>query len=113
MFSDESLIKQFYSFSSHVRRPIGQRYNRRYTLPRVKHSPLVMVWGSMSYAGAGPLHFVPQGSTINADVYLKILQNHLFTSMADHSCTRFQHDGAPAHNSRVVKTGCTTMVCQC
>ena len=36
MFSDETLVKQFYAFSSHVRRPVGESYNQRYTTQRVK-----------------------------------------------------------------------------
>ena len=37
--SDESIIKEFYAFSSNVRRPKEERYNQRYTTPRVKSSP--------------------------------------------------------------------------
>lgn len=103
MFSDESIIKQFYSFSTHVRRPSGTRYNPRYTVGRVKNSPSTMIWGSISYAGAGPLYFVPRKTTINAAHYLTILQQHLLPSLAAHSCTTFQQDGAPAHTAVLVR----------
>ena len=72
MFSDETIIKQFYPFSSSVRRPPGKRYDARYTIPRVKQSPSLMVWGTISAAGRGSLWFMPVGTTINSKVYLQI-----------------------------------------
>jgi hypothetical protein len=71
MFSDETLVKQFYSFSAHVRRPVGQRYNARFTIPRVKFSPSTMVWGCMSAHGCGPLWFMPENTTIKAATSLQ------------------------------------------
>lgn len=103
MFSDETMIKQFYSFSSHVRRPVGQRYNSRYTIPRVKNSPQTMLWGCISGAGTAGLHFFPPHSTVNAAVYLQLLQEQLPMHMAAHHCSTFQHDGAPAHSAKLVK----------
>lgn len=103
MFSDETLIKQFYSFSSNVRRPVGQRYNARYTVPRVKQSPSVMVWGSIAAAGRGALWFMPQGTTINARVYRDILEENLENFMAMRRCRIFQHDGAPCHTAKLVR----------
>ena len=55
MFSDESTVKQFYNYTPHVRRPVGERYNSRYTVPCVKHSPSVMIWGCLSAKGRGGL----------------------------------------------------------
>lgn len=102
MFSDESLIKQFYSFSTHIRRPVGQRYNLKYTVPRVKNSPSQMIWGSISAAGRGALWFMPPDTTINAKVYLSILKDKLPNFMAIHKCSKFQHDGAPCHSAKTV-----------
>ena len=103
MFSDETMVKQFYAFSSHVRRPVGERYNQRYTTPRVKTSPSIMIWGSISAHGRGALWFLPAGTTINAATYLDILKEKLPRVMACHHCTYFQHDGAPAHTAGSVK----------
>ena len=73
MFTDETMIKQFYAYSSHVRRPLGKRYDQRYTTPRVKNSPSVMIWGSISSQGAGDLWFMPTNTTINAAAQLPLL----------------------------------------
>ena len=100
LFSDESLIKQFYSFSTHVRRPPWERYNPRYTLPRVKNSPQVMVWGSLSGTGRGSLYIFPQNTTVTANVYLGILEEKLPFTMERHCCNYFQHDGAPAYKAK-------------
>lgn len=104
MFSDESLIKQFYSFSNHVRRPVRQRFNARYTVPRVKNSPSTMIWGAITAAGRGPLWFMPANSTITAAVYLDMLKKKLPYWLRHHNSTIFQHDGAPAHNAKSVKS---------
>ena len=103
MFSDETIIKQFYSFSTNVRRPVGQRYNPRYTVPRVKHSPSVMIWGSISATGRGALWFMPQGATVNARVYLSILEEKVERFMVMRHCRIFQHDGAPCHTAKIVR----------
>lgn len=103
MFTDESIIKQFYPFRSHVRRPVGERYNSRYTVARVKHSPQVMIWGAITGLGSCGLWFLPQGETINATVYLSILQEKVPIFKELHNCTHFQQDGAPCHTARMVK----------
>ena len=103
MFSDETLVKQFYAFSSHVRRPVGERYNQRYTTPRVKNSPSVMIWGSISAHGRGALWFMQPGTSINAATYLDLLKEKLQSIMECHNCTVFQHDGAPAHSAHSVR----------
>jgi transposase len=102
-FSDETSIKQFYACNSRVRRPVGERYNNRYITPRVKMSPSVMIWGSISGQGRGGLWFMPQNTMINAAVYLQILKEMLPHFMLVHSCTHFQQDGAPCHTARVAK----------
>lgn len=103
MFSDETIVKQFYAFSSHVRRPKGERHNQRYVLPRVKHSPSVMVWGAITGQGRAGLWFVPESSTLNSEAYLAILNEKVPNFMTIHNCSHFQHDGAPCHSSRKVK----------
>ena len=103
VFSDESTIRQFSNASKTVRRPPGERYNPRYTTPAVKHPNSVMIWGSISARGRGGLWIMPPGTTINADVYLSILQEKLPIFMDIHNCSIFQHDGAPCHSARKVK----------
>lgn len=104
LFSDESIIKQFYAFCSHVRRPKGARLNSRYTIPRVKMSPSTMVWGTISSSGRGSLWFMPPNSTITAAVYLDLLKEKLQDALRRWNCTYFQQDGAPAHTARSVRS---------
>ena len=86
MFSDETLIKQFSSNRRVVRPPKGQRYNFRYTAPIVKHSPSIMIWGAISSKCRGPLWFAPPKSTINARLYLSILQEKFPESLVRSQC---------------------------
>lgn len=103
MFSDECTIRQFSLQRPYVRRPPGQRFNNRYTCSTVKHSPSLMVWGSIAAAGRGGLWFAPPNSTITATTYLSIIQEKLPTFMPLRRCTVFQHDGAPVHTARLIK----------
>ena len=45
LFSDESTIQQFAQRKRTIRRPVGERFNDRYTQAIVKHTPSVMIWG--------------------------------------------------------------------
>lgn len=108
MFSDESTVCQFYNYNTRVRRPVGQRYNIKYTTASVKHPKTVMFWGSMSAKGRGALWLMPAGTTINSKVYLTILQDKLPVWMRLHDCTVFQQDGAPCHTARIVKQWLTS-----
>jgi transposase len=55
LFSDETMVRQFTTYTPHVRRPPGTRFEARYTVPVVKHSPSVMIWGCLSVTGPGAL----------------------------------------------------------
>ena len=103
LFSDETLIKQFYSNAPYVRRPPKQPYNPRYTISTVRSCPSVMIWGTISVHGGGEICFIPSGTTINAQVYLNILRDKLKRSMTVTGCTTFMQDGAPCHNAKIVK----------
>lgn len=103
MFSDESQIRQFHSYAPTIRRPPGQRCNKRFTLPSVKHSPSVMVWGVISARGPIELWPVPPKTTVNAAIYQQILEDRLCEGMKDKNCTTFQHDGAPCHKAKRVR----------
>ena len=103
MFSDETQVPQFYAFCRHVRRPPKQRQNPRYIVPTVKNAPKVMVWGAIAAAGRSGLWFMPDGTTINGMVYLEVLKEKVPLFMDIKGCTHFQHDGAPCHQTKVVK----------
>src|SRR6218665_39361 len=103
MLSDERTISQFYAFARHVRRPPKQRFCSRYIVPTVKNAAKLMVWGAISAKGIGGLWFMPEGTTINAAVYLGILKEKLPRFLTIHDCDTFQHDGAPCHQAKVVK----------
>lgn len=102
LFSDETLIQQFSVAHRRVRRPLGCRYERRYCVPTVKHSPSVMIWGSMSSSGRGNLWFLPPNQTMNARRYLQVLQDRLRPMMNIRATEIFMHDGAPCHRARSV-----------
>lgn len=104
LFTDEASIKQFEVNHGRVRRPANQRYRQRFTVPCVKHSQSLMVWGSISATGPQELWIQPQNTTINAQGYLQILQNSLQASLEAGGCHYLLQDGAPCHSARLVKT---------
>ena len=105
LFSDESTIRQFaHVGSSMIRRPWNTRFNPRYVIPTVKHSPSVMVWGSFGCSGRGNLWFLPPNTTMRAANYLEVLKERLRPMMARRQTTIFMHDGAPCHQARIVKS---------
>lgn len=103
LFSDETIICQFGAPATMVRRPSGERFNPRYTVRTVKHSPKIMIWGCFSHAGRGSLYFVDVGKTVNALEYKKILMSKVPIAMRIHNCRVFQHDSAPAHTAVSVR----------
>ena len=103
LFSDESTFQQFTSRKQHVRRPVGERYNEKFTIPTMKHPPSIMVWGAFSQNGTAGLYFLPQKTTMNGQKYLDLLKEKLNIHMTIHQCSIFMHDGAPCHRSKMVK----------
>lgn len=102
LFSDESTFQQFGSRNQHIRRPVGKRFDEKYTIPTMKHPPSVMVWGAFSHNGTAGLYFLPQKTTMNGARYLKLLQEKLMLHMEIHQCSIFMQDGAPCHRARQV-----------
>lgn len=103
LFSDESTFHQFRDHRKCVRVPIGQSpLNPKYTTKTIKHSPSVMVWGCFSYNGRGSLYFLPKGKTMNAKLYLEMLQAKLPAFMNILQCSTFMQDSAPCHTAKVV-----------
>ena len=104
MFSDESTFLQFSNTTEFVcRPPTSSPCDPKYTVPMVKHSPSVMVWGAFSAAGRGGLFFLPKGDKMNAVRYKQVLEDHLVNFMAIRGCTMFQHDSAPCHTAGLIK----------
>lgn len=63
-----------------------------------------MVWGAISYYGTSDLQFV--STTMNASCYTRVLETafpHFKSLFGDLQWT-FQHDNAPIHNARAVKS---------
>lgn len=77
LFSDESTFRQYGSDKVVVRRPEGKRFEFRYTVPTVKHSVSVMVWGCFAAEGVGELYFLPERITMNAANYEMVLESCL------------------------------------
>jgi transposase len=104
MYSDESTFRLVNSRGAKVRRPSTvSRYKHRYTIPTVKHSASVMVWGCFSGSkGRGGLYFLPQNTTMNGQRYKNVLENHLLPFMRIHGSSWFLQDGAPCHKSKLV-----------
>ena len=108
MYSDESMVCQFANFTGQVRRPVGKRYDPKYTIATVKNPPKVMVWGGISVMGRCGLWFLPPKTTMNGKIYLEMLKDKLPPFMELRGTTIFQQDGAPCHTSKMVKAWLTS-----
>lgn len=63
-----------------------------------------MVWGCFSAKGVGKLHFIE--GTVNAEKYVKILEEHLLTSvpmLTTFDEFVFQQDGASCHTAKFTR----------
>ena len=103
IFSDESCIQQFGSRKHSVWRPVGKRFDEKYTQQTMKHSPKIMIWGAMSVKGTAGLFFLTPETTMNGAKYLELLKNKLQLHMNVHECTIFMQDGAPCHKAKIVR----------
>lgn len=102
LFSDESQFQQFGTRKTFVRRPVGKRFDARYTIATMKHPPSVMIWGGMSAHGRAGLFFLPKRTTMNGVSYLEMLKDKLPIHMVIHNCNIFMQDGAPCHRAKIV-----------
>lgn len=106
IFSDESKFNLHGSDGpQYVRRRSGEEYHPTCITSTVKHPQGQMIWGCISSHGVGRLHFVT--GTVNAEVYINILQTKLLPTIRDqyrdvHGCI-FQDDSAPCHRAKKVK----------
>lgn len=105
IFSDESKFNLFGSDGiQYVRRKSGERLSDQCLKKTVKHPAGQMIWGCFSYHGIGEMAFIK--GTVNAEVYKKILKDHLFPSIEMHFLSAesviFQDDSAPCHRAKTV-----------
>ncbi len=96
VISDESMFQMF----RHKARLWGKK---RLNIKTPSHSPKVMVWGGISSRGATPLIFIQGG--VNAEKYIKILEEGLLTTMnfLYPDGFIFQQYNAPAHRANITK----------
>ena len=77
IFSDESCLQQFGSRKYSVWRPVGKRFDEKYTQQTMKHSPKIMIRGAMSVKGTAGLFFLTPGTTMNGAKYLELLKKQV------------------------------------
>lgn len=106
VFSDESKFELFNSGGFRfVRRPKGERLNKKYICPTVKHGGgSIMVWGCFSGYSMGPIHRVI--GIMDRFMYADILKNKLIPYTDETMPLKhiFQHDNDPKHRSQFVKS---------
>lgn len=108
IFSDESNFSLFNPNGRlFLRRTFGGDYEDNIQCKGRTQS--LMVWGTISWKGVGPLVRVDQieegESTLNGARYLKVLQRYLLQRYPGlkNQTLRFQHDNAPSHNCGIVE----------
>ena len=100
-FSDESTFYQMRNVHKLVRRPVGERFNPKFTVKTVKHPPSVMVWGCFDgKKGRGRLEFLKKGETMNSVRYQATLEEKLLPIFEARGMKWFLQDGAPCHTSK-------------
>ena len=101
LWSDEMKINLFGSDDfEHVWRRPGEEYKDKCVMPTVKHGGgNVIVWGCMSAAGVGELHFIE--GNMNSNIYCEVLQRSMIPSLKKLGRrAMFQHDNDPKHTSK-------------
>ena len=105
LWSDEMKINLFGSDGfKHVWRRPGEEYKDKCVMPTFKHGGgNIMVWGCMSAAGVGELHFMK--GNMNSSMYCETLQQSMIPSLQKlgHRAV-FQHDNDPKHTSKMTTT---------
>ncbi len=101
LWSDETKINVFGTdgFKTVWHRK-GEEYKEKCMVPRVKHGGgSVLMWGFMSAAGVGELHFI--NGIMNSQIYCSILKEKMLPSLrAFGRRALFQHDNDPKHTSK-------------
>ncbi len=101
LWSDETKINVFGTdgFKTVWRRK-GEEYKEKCMVPTLKHGGgSVLMWGCMSAAGVGELHFID--GIMNSQMYCSILKEKMLPSLrALGRRALFQHDNDPKHTSK-------------
>ncbi len=101
LWSDETKINVFRTdgFKTVWRRK-GEEYKEKCMVPKVKRGGgSVLIWGCMSAAGVGELHFID--GIMNSQMYCSILKEKMLPSLcALGRRALFQHDNDPKHTSK-------------
>lgn len=106
LWTDESKIVLFGGTGSrqYVRRPPNTEYLPQFTRKTVKHGGAkVMIWGSFSYNGVGPLYEVK--GIMDQRVYVEILDNVMLPYAEWNMPLKwvYQQDNDPKHTSKLAK----------
>lgn len=70
-----------------------------------------MIWGCITWDGAGPLAFVEPGETLNGPVYMGIMEEFLLPFIDNwrgRGTAIYQQDGAPCHVAKTSKAQFTS-----
>lgn len=106
LWSDESKFNLFGSDGKrYVRRPTNMALDPHYTIKTIKHGGgNVMVWGSFSWHGVGPL--VQIMGRMDQFQYKAIMENDMLPYAEENMPLRwtYQHDNDPKHTARSVKS---------
>ena len=102
LFSEESTFQQFTVRKNHVRRPMGERFNEKYTISTIKHPSTQIIWGAMHANGMAGIYFLKPGTTINGTKYAEFLKDKIPThTIAIHQSLVFIHNDAPCHQLKL------------
>jgi hypothetical protein len=99
IFSDECRIEIFSTRRQFVRRPVGQRFNTKYTCKTVRHPFSILVWGFIK--GDGSRMLVKCPTRLDSVGYQAVLKQGLLGLYENDSI--FMQDGVPCHNSKSTK----------
>ena len=103
LFLNESTFQQFTVRKNHVCRHVRERFNAKYNISTVKHPPTQIIWDAMSANGTTGIYFLKLHTTMNGAKHAEMLRDKLPTHMAIHQSLIFRHNGAPCHQSQIVK----------
>ena len=104
MSSDESNFPVFRLGSTTVQRPrSSHRFDPWYTVLTVKHTESVTLRESFSGdKRRGGLYSLPKNKKTNADLYVKVLEEHMLNFFCIHGSEVFMDNSAPCHKAKKV-----------
>ncbi len=108
LYSDEAMFSVTSNRSGKVRRrPGSDPLDPKYICGTVKHPDKIMVWGCFGYYGKGKLIILPKNQTVNKEVYLDLISEHLYDCFEmcriPFSTGTFMQDGATCHTAKIIK----------